>query len=210
MRLLAIPLLIGCDVKSAEDDASADDTSGEGTATVDTATTTDDTGLTEDVAWWRLSGRLQVVKGLPDPKQTTLQITLLTEALEPICVESFPLSALIEAKLPHPDIYAWWLISLGDGDGGCAGKDTPDTPFYLGIGAMYADILPGLQDDPGISDPEALNGVYASFDEGKTLLVFGASGLEETWTAGGEPVSKPPIPDGSWRFEPVYTFEVDK
>ncbi|MFT5686801.1 MAG: hypothetical protein ACI8RZ_007758, partial [Myxococcota bacterium] len=85
-----------------------------------------------------------------------------------------------------------------------------DTPFYLGVGAMYADILPGLEGDPDIADPSALNGVYASFDEGKTLLVFGASGLTETWLSGGEPVDKPPIPDGVWRFEPVYTFEVVK
>ena len=210
MRLLLILLPVGCDPKSDNGVVNDSDTSAESSPTIDTATTTAETGLTEDIVWWQLSGQLQVATGLLDPKLTVLQISLLNKALEPVCTESLPISAQLEATLPHPDIFAWWLISLGEGDGGCAGKNIPDKPFYLGIGSMYADILPGLQEDPGIFDPAALNGAYASFDEGDTLLVFGASGLTETWTAGGEPVEKPPIPDGSWRIEPVYTFEIMK
>ncbi|MDG1479303.1 MAG: hypothetical protein P8R54_06910 [Myxococcota bacterium] len=210
MRLLLLFLLLGCAPKGAGNVVSDNDTSAEAPTTIDTGTSSAETGLTEDIAWWQLSGQLQVVTGLLVPEQTILQISLLTEALEPVCTESFSLSAQLEATLPHPDIYAWWLVSLGDGDGGCAGKSTPDTPFYLGIGAMYADILPGLLDVPDIVAPEALNGAYASFDEGETLLVFGASGLAETWSAGGAPVEKPPIPDGIWRIEPVYTFEIMK
>lgn len=210
MRLLLPVLMLGCSPKGSDGTVRDGDTSAEASTTIDTGNTSAETGLSEDIAWWQLSGQLQVTAGQLDPKQTILQISLLTEALERVCAESFSLSVQLEATLPHPDIYAWWLVSLGDGDGGCDGKNTPDTPFYVGIGAMYADILPRLLDDADIVDPTALNGAYASFDEGETLLVFGASGLAETWSDGGAPVEKPPIPDGTWRIEPVYTFELMK
>ncbi|MFT5684168.1 MAG: hypothetical protein ACI8RZ_005109, partial [Myxococcota bacterium] len=134
MRLLLLSLLLGCDSKDDDDATSVSDTADEGTTTLDTGSTLDDTGASEDIAWWQLSGQLIITKGSPDLKKSTLQVTLLTEALKPICVESLLLSSLLDATtLPHPDIYAWWLISLGEGDGGCGGKDIQDTPFYLGV-----------------------------------------------------------------------------
>ena len=75
---------------------------------------------------------------------------------------------------------------------------------------MNPHILPGLEGDKSIADPSALNATYASFDEGESVLVFGAAGLAETWASGGEPATAAPLIDGTWRLEPVYTFEYTK
>jgi hypothetical protein len=207
MRLLLLPLLLACDTRAGEDGADPYDTAEPGGTSLDTANDADDTGTTEEAVWWRLSGQLQILKGQPDREQSTLHITLLTGDLQVLCTAAVAIDGLLEAKaLPHADIYTWWLLSPGEDDGGCGEKALPGSSFYLGFGAMHPDILPGLQGDPDIADPDALNGAYASLDAGETLLVFGAAGPMEVWVSGGEPATGPPISDGAWRFEAVYTF----
>ena len=202
--------LTGCAIKTAADGGSNPDTANQTDPISDTGTQLDDTGLSEEAAWWRLSARLLLVQGIPQPKDSQLTLTLVSNKLKPICSEVFTLSELTAEKPPDETLYTWWTLTLGKGDGGCIGNALPTDTLQLGVGTMHPDILPGISSDEDIADPSALNGAYASLDDGKTLLVFGAAGLVESWSSGGVPAEASPLTDGIWRIEPVYTFEYVK
>lgn len=207
-RLLILPLLIGCGgAKSNEADTSTAQTEGDTASIGESDTGGADTGTTESIAWWQLAAEVVIAEGTPQPEASQLTLTLLTDALKPLCAETFTLASLDDQAVPHGDVYVWWQVVVGKGDGGCHASALPQADLLLGIGAMHPDILPGLKSSGAAKDPSALSGAYASLDDGESLLVFGAAGLSVAWAEGGEPATEAPLADGTWRIEPVYTFE---
>ena len=208
-RLLILALLTGCSAnKGSALDTDFSAGVGDTSSTPESDMGDGDTAIdAPETAWWRLSAEVEIADGQPVAASSQLAITLLTDALKPQCTEQLTLAKVAEASSPHSDVYVWWQLTTGKGDGGCAGYDLPQADVLLGVGAMHPDILPGLKSRGAAPDASALNGAYASLDDEETLVVFGAAGLLETWSDGGAPVKAAPLTDGTWRIEPVYTFE---
>lgn len=174
--------------------------------TFDTA----DSGLADSgqqlPSWWTLGASLSVVEGVPDPKASTLTLSVLDDGLLPYCDATAAVASAAALAPPHPDVYAWWTLTWEP----AVGCDEILFPLpenlLLGIGAMHPEVLARLT----VSDvpaPTMLNGAYTSLDSLSTLLVYGAAGQPAAWKGKGGPVDLT-LPDGTWTIEPVFSFEL--
>jgi hypothetical protein len=179
------------DLNDAENAGAGDDSATQGSSS-DTAQPT----------YWTLGASLDVTAGLPRASESAVSIELLDADSEVLCTAEIPVESAASKPAPDDAIYAWWSLTLERDEHCDAGVET----VLLGIGEMNADVeaaIPAIGHDPAAP---GLHGAYFGPDSA-TQWAFGIAWLQDG-LASGEEIEGPPVPDGTWRVEPLYPFPI--
>ncbi len=152
----------------------------------------------------------EVVEGRASPSGSSLQVVSLDANAVVRCTAAAPVERVTTLSPPEPEILAWWQLIVGDWSGDCvdAGEAVPLEVIQLGVGSLHPEILAVLERVPGAAAGSdlSLSGAYARLETGGPVYVFGAAGLSGAYLGEGGTPTEAPLPDGSWRIEPVYAF----
>ncbi len=166
-----------------------------------------------DAAWWNLSANLHFENGNLSLEKSSFSAEILQEDRQEICtVLGGPVSAEFLDDPPHDTIDHWWSFNLDSWDSSCDGVVSVETmplEFQMGLGEMHPEILAVLDNLPQAENgsEDTLSSAFASFDSGKSLLVFGAGGTSDDFSGVSGKDKYGDGFNGTYFIYPLYPFE---
>jgi hypothetical protein len=214
MRLTTLLLLgtVGCsdEMKALGDmgtEASSANASDTGEVDGD-----DEAMPAEEASHWVLSGSLTHTSGELSSELSSLTIEILSESGTVLCLDGVGISGSERVtELPDPDLQVWWQIRVAAApEGSCLEGELEGViggSMWVGLGPLDPEIeaVVGESVQELASGGFELRSVFASFEEGQPVWVFGLAVSSATDRVVGE-VTGLIVPDGKWKFEGIYAF----
>lgn len=167
--------------------------------------------------YWVLEANVLVEEGAPAAGDSSVTLRLLDAELEsegPICTVVWSDPSFEVLDVPDPLVYHWWAVdSQGDFGGTCSGAQRRFLPerLLLGLGSLFPDIAAVLE-PAGYGDVSgSLYGAYIQTSEqaDAPTWAFGVVATAAGYAGQTVPVAAPPVPNGTYRFEPIYLLPLE-
>jgi hypothetical protein len=168
--------------------------------------------------YWSLSASVLIEEGAPVPGDTALSLQLLDAVLGAegvICTAVWDSPQVAAGVPPDPVVFHWWEVSAAGVPGGdCTTAQIRFLPTALGLG--LGDLLPDLAAvlDPG-GYGDVAGSLYGAFvrmgaDVDREVWAFGVAATDAGFAGDTDAVSGFPVPNGTYRFEPLYLLPLDR
>jgi len=162
--------------------------------------------------WWTLSAAILIEEGAPAQGDASVSIALLAEEGEAdasLCTATWTSPGMVVLDVPDPLLFHWWQLVLdGVPEGNCGAQLQRFLPDggELGIGALHPDVAAVLEPAGYDGLSGYLYGAYLRPAQARddVIWAFGVAGTEASYLAEELPVSQAPLPNGTYRIEPIY------
>lgn len=218
---------------------SSQSTTSRLTTTTSAGTSTQSTPTaTEPAPWFGVGGSFDVVDGAIAGRVLEVSAWTSEELTEPECVEERAVESAVTVESTEPEVLllAWVRTAPS---GACPTVRGVPADLYLGLGLMHPELVPHVRarglDEATVYGayaafpPAATRGSTGTAtsatatDSGlstgtgttepppvpATLYVFGVAGTEANLDGTDPAVDEPPLPDGSYRLDPIFLFSGD-
>lgn len=173
-----------------------------------------DDGEEQPPAWYTVAATATLTGGQPSTEGATMVFRLYPEdgpGDDALCETAATAPVLTPLEIPTDSgLLAWWEVTVPATDGACDLLWTAfPTTVQLGIGPMHPDIAAVLASAGYGGLADSLYGAYVSVDGGLTLWVQGVAGVEASYAGEAVRDEDGPLPDGTWRLEPLYALPLE-